>query len=294
MTPGTFNFIIVPLITVLIAAGVPLIATAQETIVYYAQGNKGAAENTFPFQVLKLGLSKSAKPYVLKPSPIGKANLNRTTETMVADGPIDVQWRGTSFINDQKMLPVLFPIDMGLLGYRVFLIDGSRQSEFNQINTLDDLKKMVALQGASWSDVEVLRSAGLRVRTGPSYSDLFRMTVGGRADYFPRGAFEAYNEKRQFSAEAPGLEVENSLLLHYRLSTVFYVKKTDKTLHDDLYRGLVAASDDGSFKALFMSNPDFQTVAAEAHLKTRRVIEIDNPFISAEMKAIDQRFWYAP
>ena len=281
-------------IAVLLIASVP-VATAQDrNVVYYAQGNGVAAETTFPFQVLRLALLKSGKSYVLRPSPIGRANSQRTADAMAADGPIDIQWIGASLVDDQKMSPVLFPIDMGLLGYRVFLIDGARQNEFNQIKTISDLKKMVALQGAGWADINVLRSAGLSVRTGAIYQDLFRMTVGGRADYFPRGAFEAYTEKSKFAATAPGLEVENTLALHYPFSNIFYVKKTDKTLHDDLYRGLVAAFDDGSFKALFLSNPDVQTVLANAHLKTRRIIEIDNPFLSSDMKAVDKRFWYQP
>jgi hypothetical protein len=183
---------------------------------------------------------------------------------------------------------------MGLLGYRIFLIDASRQNEFAKIETIDDLRKMVALQGTGWADVNVLRSAGLRVRTAPIYADLFRMTVNGRADYFPRGAFEAYSDKRKFADTAPGLAVEETLVLRYPFSFIFYVKKTDRRLHDDLYRGLVAAFDDGSYKALFSNNQDFKSVLADAHLKTRRVLDIDNPYLSAEMKAVDKRFWYQP
>lgn len=283
------------LIIGLFIARVTFGAAAQEpTIVYYAQGDGVAAEAGLPFQVLKLGLSKSGKTYVLKPSPIGRANSQRTADAMVADGPIDVQWIGASILDDQKMLPVLFPIDRGLLGYRIFLIDGARQNEFNQIKTLSDLRKMAALQGAGWTDVNVLRAAGLRVRTAPTYPDLFRMLVGGRADYFPRGALEAYGEKNKFANTASGLEVENTLMLHYLYSNIFYLKKTDRALRDDLYRGLVAAFDDGSFNSLFLSNPDVQLALATAHLNTRRVIEIDNPFLSAEMKGVDKRFWYKP
>jgi hypothetical protein len=279
----------------LAAALVANAAFAQDpNIVYFALGTGGDAESTFPFQVLKLGLSKTGKPYVLRPSPIGRANAQRTADAMAADEPIDIVWIGASVIDDQRMSPVLFPIDMGLLGYRIFLINGSRQNEFAQIKTIEDLRKMVALQGTGWADVEVLRSAGLRVRTAPTYADLFKMMVNGRADYFPRGAFEAYSDKRRFADSAPGLAVEETLLLRYPFSFIFYVKKTDTTLHDDLYRGLVAAFDDGSYKALFLGNQDFQSVLTNAHLKTRRVIDIENPFLSAQMKAVDKRFWYQP
>ncbi len=267
---------------------------AQASVVYYSQGNGGAAEKTFPYQVLKLALEKCGKAYVLRPSPIGHANIDRTTDAMVADGPIDVQWLGASRDADRKMSPVLFPIDMGLLGYRIFLIDKARQADFAQIRSLSDLRRMVALQGSGWPDVQILRSAGLTVRTAPIYPDLFKMLIGGRADYFPRGAFEAYNEADQFAASAPGLAVEDTLVVHYKYSNLFYVKKTDAALRDDLYRGLAAAFDDGSYRKLFLSNPDVQTVLSKAHLASRRRIEIQNPLLSPEVGAIDDRYWYRP
>jgi hypothetical protein len=272
----------------------PECASAQDRILYYGQDDNGPpAETYLPFQVLKLGLSKTGQPYVLKPSPIGKANAERKAERMLADGPIDVQWIAANTLDDQRMLPVYFPIDMGLLGYRVFLIEASRQKDFSHIRTIDDLRKMVALQGAGWGDVDVLRAAGLRVRTAPSYTNLFGMIANGRADYFPRAAFEAYNEKLRFASKAPGLVVEDTLVLHYPFCFIFYVKKTDTQLRADLYRGLVAAFNDGSYKTLFLSNPDVQSVMA-AHLNTRRAIEIDNPYLSPQLKAVDKRFWYQP
>ena len=280
---------------VLMAAGRPIIAQAVEgNVVYYNQGAGAAAETSFPFQVLRLALSKCGKTYQLKPSPIGKADSDRAASAMQADGPIDVQWIPERLSDDAKMLPVLFPVDRGLLGYRLFLIDGARQGEFDQIKSLTDLKAKVALQGAGWADVAILRSADLQVRTAPLYPDLFRMTVGGRADYFPRGAFEAYNEVAQWGPATPGLAVEQGLILHYPLATIFYVKKTDKVLADDLLRGLVTAFNDGSYTALFSNNADVKMVVDHAHMKSRRTIEIDNPFMSPAMKATDSRYWYRP
>ncbi len=262
--------------------------------VYYNQSAGAKAEDSFPFQVLKLALAKSGKPYVLQPSPIGKADSDRAAAAMQADGPIDVQWIPQRSQDDAKMLPVLFPVDRGLLGYRLFLIDGARQGAFDQVRTVDDLKQLVALQGKGWADVAILRAAGLHVRTAPTYEDLFKMTVGGRADFFPRGAFEAYNEVEKWGPATPGLAVEQGLILHYPLATIFYVKKSDKALADDLLRGLVTAFDDGSYMKLFLSNADVRKVLDMAHMKSRRMINIDNPFMSDAMKATNQKYWWKP
>ena len=279
----------------LLALAAPRTADAVEgNVVYYNQSAGAKAETSFPFQVLKLALAKSGKSYELKPSPIGKADSDRAAATMQADGPVDVQWIPQRAQDDEKMLPVLFPVDRGLLGYRLFLIDGARQGEFDQVKTLDDLKRFVALQGKGWADVKILLNAGLHVRTGPLYPDLFNMTVRGRADYFPRGAFEAYNEVEQWGPKVPGLAVEQGLILHYPLATIFYVKKTDKVLADDLMRGLVSAFNDGSYMKLFLSNPDVRKVLDMAHMKSRRTINIDNPFMSDAMKATDQKYWWKP
>jgi hypothetical protein len=40
------------------------------------------------------------------------------------------------------------------------------------------------------------------------------MTIKGRADYFPRGTFEAYSGKRTFAETAPGLALEDSWVLY--------------------------------------------------------------------------------
>ena len=266
---------------------------APPRVVYYNQGRRANAEKRFYFQVLKLVLRESGKPYVLKPSPLGTMTDTRATEALTDGEPIDVAWLGVNATLDQQLSPVRIPIDRGLLGYRIFLIDGARQGEFDKVRDLADLRRLIALQGAGWADVAVLHQAGLQVRTG-DYSHLYRMTLARRGDFFPRSAFEAFSEQTQHVAEAPGLAVEKTLVLHYPLTSMFYVRKTDRTLHDDLYRGFLNAYADGSYMRLFNSNPDIRSALHQARLKSRRVIEIDNPFLSPETRAIDARFWYRP
>ena len=262
-------------------------------VIYYGQGSKGDVEHSLQFQVLSLAVRECGKPYVLKPSPLGKSAEARTISALADGEQIDVAWLGVSAANDRKLLPVRIPIDRGLMGYRIFLIDGARQPEFDRVRDLTDLRRMKALQGVGWQDVDVLRLAGLQVSTA-DYSHLFRMTLARRGDFFPRSAFEAFGEQAKHASEAPGLAVEKTLVLHYPQASMFYVRRSDPVLHDDLYRGLLKAYDDGAFMTLFNSNPGVRAALDQAHLKSRRVIEIDNPFLSAETRAIPQRFWYRP
>jgi hypothetical protein len=269
-------------------------AQAGERVVYYGLSNGGHPDQTFPFRVLKLALEESGVPYVLKPSPVGFITPQRSMEIMTAGGKIDIDWYGANKQADEALEPILFPIDGGLLGYRLFLIDGARQGEFDRVRTVTDLRQFAPLQGKGWADVSVLRKNGIRVRTASNREKIYKMTMVGRGDYFPRGAFEAFTEEDQFGPANPGMAVEKNLVLHYPLTFLFYVQKSNGTLHDDIYRGLMKAVSDGSYKRLFLSDPDIKTAIEKAQFKSRRILEIDNPDMPARVKAIDGKYWFHP
>lgn len=271
----------------------PAAAKAPEQVIYYNQGNGLAAETTFGFKVLELALAKSGRSAVLKPSPLGRVTEPRAIEAIASRNMMDVAMLGTSIAADAKLAAVPLPIDRGLLGYRLLLIDGARQSEFSRVRDLRQLRGLTALQGTGWPDVDILRHAGVTVWTG-TYEKLFAMTLAGRGDFFPRGILEAYGEQARQSAANPGLEVETSLLLRYRFTSMFYVAKSNQALHDDLYRGFVRAFDDGSYDRLFRQDPGIQNALHRANLGQRRIIEIANPYLSPTTRAIPDRFWYRP
>jgi hypothetical protein len=277
-----------------LGAGAAAHAQSGDHVVYYGLSNGGHPDQTFPFRVLKLALEKSGVHYVLKPSPAGFITPQRSIEIMGSGGNIDIDWYGANKQADETLEPVLFPIDGGLLGYRLFLIDSARQGEFSRVRTVDDLKAFAPLQGKGWADVSVLRKNGIRVRTASNREKIYRMTMIGRGDYFPRGAFEAFTEEDQYGPANPGMAVEKTLVLHYPLTFLFYVQKSNKTLHDDIYRGLMAAVKDGSYQRLFLSDPDIKTAIEKAQFKSRRILEIDNPDMPARVKAIDAKFWFRP
>lgn len=267
-------------------------ASGQEAqpIFYNSSGNK---EQTLGFKALQLALSKIGNPYVLKPSPVGYNTTNAMVEALASGSKIDILWASPSKTTSEKLLSVPFPIDRGLLGMRILLIDGARQNEFSQVKTLDDLKKFTALQGLGWADVDVLRKAGLTVRTG-SPKNLYRMTMGRRGDHFARGAFEALKEQAREVGDVPGLAVEKTILLQYESSNTFYVAKTNAKLRDDVLRGLEIAWKDGSYNELFMADPDVKVALTKADLKNRTLIKIKNPNFPEDLAAADAKYWFDP
>jgi hypothetical protein len=262
-------------------------------VLYYNQGNGLATESTFGFKVLQLTLEKSGVRYELRPSPLGRVTEPRAIEAISAGDHMDVAMLGTSAHADAHLTPVRIPIDRGLLGYRIFLIDGARQADFDAIRDRKDLSRISTLQGKGWPDVAILRNAGVTVWTGV-YERLFAMILADRGDAYPRGVLEAHGEVEKHKGELPGLAVEKRLALHYRFTSFFYVAKNNTVLRDQLYRGLERAFADGSYDRLFNSDPNIRRSLAQADLRHRRIIEMDNPFLSAETRAIPERYWWRP
>lgn len=271
----------------------PSLAAAQSPVIYYNQGNGLAAETTFGFKVLQLALAKSGRRSVLKPSPLGRVTEPRAIAAIASRNQMDVAMLGTSAVADASLAAVRLPIDRGLLGYRLLLIDRARQAEFLRVRDLRGLCRLSALQGKGWPDVDILRQAGVTVWTG-AYEKLFAMTLARRGDFFPRGVLEAYGELARMSPANPGLAVETSLLLRYRFTSMFYVSKANQALHADLYRGFIRAFEDGSYQRLFDQDETIQGALARANLRHRRVIDIENPNLSAATSAIAERFWFQP
>ncbi|MFD1746873.1 hypothetical protein ACFSE1_15460 [Rhizobium helianthi] len=265
-------------------------AAGNDTIYYNSSGGK---EKTLGFEVLKLAIEKSGKNYSLKPSPTGYSSNAGMVDAIANGAQIDIAWVNASKAVSAKLLSVPFPVDMGLGGYRLFLIDGSRQDEFSRVKSLSDLKNFIALQGTGWADVDVLRKSDLTVRTGPQ-KNLYRMTIGKRGDYFARGVNEALNEQAKQSAELPTLAVEKSLVLQYPSASIFYVSRNRPELRDDLMRGLEAAWQDGSFEKVFLSYPDIKLALEKGNLKNRTIIKIPNPNLPEDILAMDTRYWFNP
>lgn len=268
-------------------------STPAPRIIYYNQGNGLVTERTLGFKVLELALQKSGVRYELRPSPVGRVTEPRAIEAIRTGNQMDVAMLGASDHADALLAPVRIPVDRGLLGYRIFMIDRTRQPEFDNVRTREDLARYTALQGKGWPDTRILRNAGITVWTG-AYSRLFAMTVAGRGDMYPRGVVEAYGELELHRPELPTLVLEKGLALHYRFTSFFYVAKSNTVLLGHLYRGMERAYADGSYDRLFNTDPSVRRALALTDLRHRRIIEMDNPFLSPETRAIPEHYWWRP
>lgn len=185
---------------------------------------------------------------------------------------IDLNWSTTSTEREALLHAVRIPIYKGLIGWRVLLIREDNQEMFSDINTLEDLKPLLAVQRFDWTDHDVFKENGLQVEGNLGFAEHSKAVASGLADYFPRSVLEVTNEiKHERNA---GLIIEKNLLIKYPAAYYFFVQKGNDKLASQLEYGLKAALDDGSYMELF--NRHFGETIKALDLPNRKVIELKN------------------
>lgn len=261
---------------------------AQMKVIYPNVNKQG--ENMFGYSALKLALENSGKNFELH---ITEAGVNDARiRRMLRSKEISIADFGTSAEFEQEFYPIYFPIDLGLNGWRIFLIHKESRSQFEKINSIERLRTKKSGQGIGWADVEILENAGLEVVKSSHIENLIRMVEGKRFDFFPLGANEAHSLLDAYSEENPNVIVEPTLLLIYPFGRLFFVHKENKELHDTVQTGLIKSFENGSFWELFQSHPSNQALFEKANLKYRNQILIDNPHMTEEFKKIPQKYFF--
>lgn len=230
-------------------------------------------------QLLDLALKKTEQkygPYKLVPSEAG-ANTRRCQ--------IDAETgRYENFFFKQSVTPDLlktlahipFPIDRGIVGYRVAFISNETKEKLTHIKTIDDLKKLTVLQGIGWPDAEILEQHGFTVFLTGYYEPMFKMIARNRADLFLRGANELLDEWKSHKT-IKDLTYDQTIVIHYLLPRFFFTTKTNTEAIKRVQEGIMIAYHDGSLIKLWQDN--YQASIDFASLKNRKIFELDNHLI---------------
>ena len=248
-------------------------ASAQEKSITINM--KSNVQTDYMNGLLKLALSYSGKEYVYH-STSEVYSRPRLMES-VKNVSVSVMWGGTSEQMEKDVIPIRIDAYRGLMNHRLLFIREGDQPRFDEVKTLDDLRKIKFGQGRSWQDAAILEQAGFTVVKATKKPSLYYMLDGGRFDAFPRGANEVWTELSAFP-ELP-LTVEKNLVIIYPLPTYFFVSPQDPELAKDLENGLEAAIADGSFDQYFFNSPEVKEALTKANLSKRRAFRIDNPFL---------------
>lgn len=274
----------------LLACGTAMAAPPAPLQVVYPRIAERAADD-YGYLVLRLALDKSGIPYHLAQSahPMNQ----QRARLMLENGGISIFETGTSASFEARFDAIYFPVERGLSGFRLLLINKNRSAEFAQLRTLTDLSKLTAGQGPGWADNAILEAAGIKVHI-TEFSSLPLMLNASHIDFFPLGIEEVETVLARNKQRAPDLMIEPHLALHYDFARLFFVRKGNRVLHDAVLTGLTRAYADGSLEQLLESNSGLWPRHAQAAIKRRAVIELHNPYMTEAYRHIPRKYFYTP
>ncbi len=268
-------------------------AEPRMIVTYRAPESEKDLRYSYDNSALKLALEKTKAEfgdYDLRPSPA--MNFTRAIKEMrentIPNFIIKLSYEHR--FKDMDLDFAQFPVDLGIVGFRVCFTNPKTKELLKNVKTLDDLKKFTHGQGQDWADVEILRSHNFNVVTVASYESLFNMVAIGRFDLFCRGTNELldeYNNHKQLA----GLVYDESFSLAYPLPRFFYSNKMNKKLITRIQKGLILAYNDGSLKELWKK--EYKNSVVFAKLKQRKIFYIDNPLLK-DIKFDYKKYFFNP
>lgn len=214
----------------LLTMGLATIQAHSETFTFRTPETKGDPRYEYDNAVLKLALEKtkgSHGPYEFKPS--AQMNFSRSEKALEQNLHPNFFLK-QSYSQDwaKKLVYVPFPIDLGIVGYRVCFLPKSLKGEFAKVSSIADMKKYVHGQGSGWGDVAILRAAGFKVVERPKYETLFKLVASRRGfDIFCRGANELAGELKAFG-KIKNLAYDEAVSLAYPLPRFFFTSRITK------------------------------------------------------------------
>lgn len=252
------------------------------------------SRDRYTMLILRAALDASSAKYGdydLRSSPLGMER-DRLLLEMTKGELVNLSAQITAPEWERKLLPIRIPIDKGLSGYRISLIDGAQQARFSEITTLEQLKRLSLGAGRQWSSTQVLLHAGFDVAQGNSTAGLHSMLAAHRFQHFPRGIEEALFERAAYAPAFPALAIERSMAIYFPLPRYFFVTPGQPRLAERLEYGLQRLLADGRFDRIF--HEFYDELIEQVGLRKRRVFRLDNPLLSPQTPLNNKSYWYDP
>ena len=153
--------------------------------------------NPYIHELLQLIFSKLDIDLTIEYSPEGLTQ-GRAMKALSNGNLINLNWSVTTKEREQQLLPIRIPIYKGLIGWRVFYIRKEEQELFSQVDNVDDLKNLVAIQRFDWPDYKILLANDLNVEGNIAFNRMHDAVISGLADYYPRSILEIIGESNNY------------------------------------------------------------------------------------------------
>ncbi|WP_075184575.1 substrate-binding periplasmic protein [Teredinibacter haidensis] len=248
-------------------------------------------------ELLELVLSKTDVPFQLKSIPTPAVPSSRNIKYM-QEGRFDVTWMHTSNEREKTLRPIRIPIFRGLSGWRLFFVQDKNYRMFSAITSISTLKALKAVQGHDWPDIAVLKENQFQVRASFGWNGAFNMLVNERADYFPRGLMEIWDEMEKLNNHfiragddpSAAIAIDSHLALVYPTAFYLYVSPSNPELANSIETGFLKAYADGSFETLFKQY--FSDDISKSNLKDRILFAVPNPNLPPDTPIDNKSLWF--
>ncbi len=228
--------------------------------------------------VLRLALEKTSPkygPFTLVPSP--KMTFERAFVSLrdhAFPNFFVKQSYEERYVSEMKLAFVKFPVDRGIVGYRVCFTDPETKQRLQSVKTAQDLLQFRMGQGMGWSDVAILRHHHFTVQEVVSYEALFKMVAHNRFDLFCRGTNELLDEWEAHK-NIPNLVYDEAISIAYPLPRFFFTHAANQAAALRVEEGLLMAYKDGSLQKLWHAN--YKKSIEFVKLEKRKIFWFDNP-----------------
>jgi hypothetical protein len=216
-----------------------------------------------------------------------RMTIGRSIQSLVDNTHINFISFTTNYDREKQLLPIVLPLNDGLLGYRICLIKAGTQQKFDAIHSLEDWKlaQLSIGTGAHWSDTSILKANELKVITSGNYVQLIGMLAKGRVDCVSRGLGEVLHEAKEHQSK--GIVIEENLLLVYPMRSLWFVSRKDPELAERIKVGYARALENGTWQAHVQQKYEkLQQEVKPLNLKERTLIYLENPFIPEKTKKL--------
>ena len=199
---------------------------------------------------------------------------------LARDTGVNMAIAATSKEREKTVQTIYIPVDKGLLGFRICLVNQDDRHIFSKINTLADINKarFSIGVGTHWPDRTVIEDNGLRTSHSEVYENLFDMLYKQRFTCFLRSVNEIDSEI--MAHPHMNFTDEQHIALLYPSADFMFVAKSSKRLKERLEKGIKIAIENGDFDAHF--DKHYMTVLQKYNFFNRKLLFLKNKNISEQ------------
>lgn len=190
---------------------------------------------------------------------------------------------------EELTTPIRIPIRRGILNYRLLMTTKEKLKEFENVNTLEQIKEKWACVGRQWSTTRTLIALDFNINNAFEDNSILKMLSKERCDYVPRGVHEIYMELDKRKKNMPNLVAEPNIALFMPSPFYIFVSPNEPRLIKRLTLGLEKMVEQGILEE--MVNKYYGHYLKQAKLSERKLINVGNPVLPKETPLNRKELW---